>query len=88
MATKKRNGAKAKVAEAAAEYRTHALGEVVWLAYRALSEEDKEVFFKHLLADPELREDLMDTIIAMERRNEPTRPYREVREEMIREGLL
>lgn len=88
MAAKKRNGSKPKAAKAAAEYRTRALGEVFWLAYQELPEEDKEVFFEHLLADPDLREDLWDTLVVMSRKDEPTRPYEEFEKELRDEGLL
>lgn len=88
MATKKRNGAKAKVAEAAAEYRTQALGEVFWLAFQQLSEDDQGAFVNKLLEDPEWFEDIYDSISIIQARNEPSRPFEEFEEELRRDGLL
>jgi hypothetical protein len=88
VATKKRNGAKAKVAEATAEYRTQALGEVFWLAFQQLSEDDQRAFMTKLLEDPEWYEDIYDAIMSIKARKEPARPYREVAAELRRDGLL
>ena len=85
MATKKRNGAKA--AEAAAEYRTQALGEVFWLAFQQLSEDDQGAFLRRLFEDPDWFEDIYDSIAIIQARKDPTRPFEEFEEELRSEGL-
>lgn len=90
-ATKKRKAPVTKVREAAVEYGASAatLGEAFLSAFRALPEEARDAFLTKLLAeDPQLREDIYDSILIIEARGEPTRPYREIREELIRDGLL
>jgi hypothetical protein len=87
VTAKKRNGARAKVAEAAAEYRTQALGEVFWLAFQQLSKGDQGVFLRRLLEDPGWFEDIFDSIMIIQSRNEPTRPFEEFEEDLRREGL-
>lgn len=95
MVTKKAKSAirrSTTLREAAPEYKARAdaesLGEVFWLAFQALPEDARDAFLSKLLDDPELREDLFDSIIMIERRDEPTQPYREIREELVRDGLL
>lgn len=50
------------------------LGEVFWLAYRKLSEEDRDAFLSKLLDDDNLRGALLDTILLAERRDGPYHP--------------
>jgi hypothetical protein len=79
------------VREAAVEYEagsSESIVEVFWMAFSGLSKDAQQAFLRKLLEDPEWFEDLADSIAIMETRGEPTRPYREVREELIREGLL
>ncbi len=90
---RKRKAPVPKVREAAREYRTksqdESLGEAFLATFRALPEDARDAFLTKLLeGHPELREDIYDSIIAIESRGEPTRPYREIREELIRDGLL
>ena len=56
-------------------------GERVYSDFRALSQESRDVFLLRLVGDPTVREeleDLLDLEIATERASEPTRPLREV----------
>ncbi len=91
MATKpKARKTTASVRERAATYETpsRSLAEVFWLAFQALPEDDRNAFLSRLLADSEVYEELADAVAIIEARQEPSRPYEEFREEMIREGLL
>jgi hypothetical protein len=45
---------------------------------RALSATERERVFESLIADPELREDLQDSLTLAARRDEPSRPLDEV----------
>jgi hypothetical protein len=87
MATKKRN-ASPKVAEAAPEYGAKPVSETFWLAFQELPDLDRVAFFERLIEDEELREDLLDSIVIMNRRGEPTRPFEEFVEELRRDGRL
>ncbi len=77
-----------RIGEAVASYTTRPLSEVFWMAFKSLPEEDRDAFLAKLLGDPEMYDDIADAVTAIERRGEPTRPYREFREELRREGLL
>lgn len=77
-----------EIGEAVASYATRPLSEVFWMAFKSLPEEDRDAFLAKLLEDPETYDEIADAVIAIERRGEPTRPYREFREELLREGLL
>ena len=91
---RKRKAPVPKVREAAREYRTkstkseESLGEAFWLAFQQLPDEAQGHVIRRMLADPEWFEELADSIISIEREGEPERPYEQVREEMIRNGLL
>jgi hypothetical protein len=100
MATKKR--ASPQAAEAKAAYRTRPrrratasaaktperpLGEVFWLAFQQLSEDDQGAFLRRLLEDPDWFEDIYDSIAIIQARKGPTRPFEEFEEELRREGL-
>lgn len=86
MATRKPR--EKSVREPAVTYSTRPLSEVMWLAFASLSEEDRTAFLQRLLDDPDTFEDLADSIMIIERRDEPSRPYEEFHEELKREGLL
>ena len=62
--------------------------EIFWLAFQSLTKEQKSGLLSRLLEDPEFYEELADAVAIIEARQEPSRPYGEFREEMIREGLL
>jgi hypothetical protein len=51
-----------------------ATAEVFWTAFMAMSEKERRAFLERLIADPALREDLLDAALIEERRHEPTRP--------------
>ncbi len=74
--------------EARPSYGAVLTGEELWRAFNELSEDERDAFLRKFLEDEGLREDLMDSITMIERRNEPTRRYRDVREDFRREGLL
>jgi len=63
-----------------------ATAEVFWSAFMAMQEEDRCAFLERLIADPELREDLLDAALIEERTGEPARPLEEVLEELQAEG--
>lgn len=46
--------------------------------FRALQPGEREEVLRLLLADPELREDLQDSLTIEERRHEPSRPLNDV----------
>jgi hypothetical protein len=90
MSARRRNdGKKPKVSEAAVEYEAKSsLAEVFWVAFKALSPEDQGAFLRKMLDDEFWYEEIADALAVIETEGEPTRPYREVREELLREGLL
>lgn len=83
-----RNSKQRRIGEAPATYAARPLGEVFWMAFKSLPEEDRDAFLAKLLEDPEIYDDIADAVIAIERRNEPTRPFEEFAEELRREGRL
>ena len=50
-----------------------ATAEVFWTAFMAMTEDERRAFLARLLADPDLREDLLDAALIEQRRNEPSR---------------
>ena len=89
MATKK--GQMKRLRETAPAYRARkpqSPGEALWLSFEALSPDDRNEFLTKLLEDPDMREDIGDYLVYLERANEPTRPFHEFEEELRREGLL
>lgn len=102
MAAKKRDLTATKLGEAKAEYRARpqrrksrtaktpqpALGEVFWLAFQQLSEDDQQVFIRRLFDDPDWFEDIYDSIMTFEAKKGRGRPYEKFEEELRREGLL
>jgi len=86
---RKPNGVSKPMArEAAVTYEPRSIAEVFWIAFRSLPSEDQGAFLRKLLDDPFWYEEIADAIAMMEAQGEPTRPYREFREELKREGLL
>ncbi len=59
---------------------TQATAEVFWTAFIHMSASERRAFLERLIADPDLREDLLDAAVMEERRGEPSRPLKEVRE--------
>lgn len=54
-----------------------AKAEVFVMALHGLSKEERNAVIARLLDDPKLREDLMDIALIEQRRDEPSRPFRE-----------
>jgi hypothetical protein len=52
----------------------------------AMDEDGRRAFLERLVADPELREDLVDAAIIEERRGEPTRALEDVLDSSHSEG--
>jgi len=57
---------------------SQATAEVFWAAFMAMSKDERRAFLERLIADPALREDLLDAALIEERKDEPTRPVEEV----------
>ena len=55
-----------------------ATAEVFWTAFLAMSGEERQAFLERLIAEPRVREDLLDAALIEERKAEPTRPLDEV----------
>ncbi len=86
---RKRPGARdTMVREAVASYEPRSMAQVFWLACQSLFKDDQGAFLTRLLKDAELREDILDSILILERQNEPSRPYEEFADELRREGRL
>lgn len=51
--------------------------EIFLMALHSLSKQEREAVIARLLDDPELREDLMDIALIQQRRDEPSRSFRE-----------
>lgn len=56
---------------------SEAKAEVFLLALQGLSKAEREAVLARLLADPWLREDLLDIVLIEQRRDEPSRPFRD-----------
>jgi len=82
------SGTQPMVREALATYEVRSMAEVFWLAFKSLPSEDQEAFLEHLLNDPDFYDDIADSVIAIEREGEPSRPYEEFEAELRREGRL
>ncbi len=54
-----------------------ATAEVFLTALRALPEEERQAVLAHIVEDEEWQEDLQDLAVFSQRRNEPSRPFRE-----------
>lgn len=77
-----------KIGEAVAKYATRPVGEVFWIAFQSLSDEDQGAFLRKLLEDPEWCEEIEDALSIIQARTEPSRPFEEFEKELKREGLL
>jgi len=55
-----------------------ATAEVFWAAFKTMSKEERRAFLERLVAEPKLREDLLDAALIEERKREPTRPLQDV----------
>lgn len=63
-----------------------ATSEVFMTAFRALPKRVRETVFAKLLNDKEFLEDLIDTVIIRQRRNEPSRSLEEYLSDRKRKG--
>jgi hypothetical protein len=54
-----------------------ATAEVFWAAFVSMQEGERRAFLEHLIADPRLREDLLDAALIEQRRHEPRRPLKD-----------
>ena len=57
-----------------------ATAEVFWTAFMSMQEGERRAFLERLVADPRLREDLLDAALIEERRHEPRRPLKDALE--------
>ncbi len=55
-----------------------ATAEVFWTAFLSMSAKERQAFLQRLIAEPRVREDLLDAALIEERRGEFTRPLEEV----------
>jgi hypothetical protein len=55
-----------------------ATAEVFWAAFTGMAAAERRAFLERLVADPRLREDLLDAALIEERRPEPRRPLKDV----------
>lgn len=62
--------------------KTEATAEVFWTAFKALPRKEQDAVVVRLAEDEKLREDLIDIAIALERKDEPTRPLADVLQEI------
>ncbi|MCK4357320.1 MAG: hypothetical protein KAW92_01000 [Candidatus Cloacimonetes bacterium] len=53
---------------------SEAKADVFWLAFRSLPKKERHIFIEKLFVDKEFREDLIDTMILVQRHDEPSRP--------------
>ena len=56
---------------------SQATAEIFLTALRALPKKEREAVLSCIAEDDELREDLLDLALLAERRDEPSRPFRE-----------
>jgi hypothetical protein len=61
-----------------------ATAEVFLTALRALPKKERQAVLTRIAEDDELREDLLDLALLAERRDEPSRPFREYMAEKAR----
>ena len=76
------------VREGIATYEVRSIAEVFWLAFKSLSADDQAAFLDRLLNDPELYDEIADAVVAIEARDEPSRPFEDFVQEVRREGRL
>ena len=60
---------------------SQATAEAFLIALRALPAEERQAVLAHIAEDEEWQEDLKDLAVFSQRRNEPSRPFREFLEE-------
>jgi hypothetical protein len=60
---------------------SQATAEVFLTALRALPAEERQAVLAHIVEDEEWQEDIQDLAVFSQRRNEPSRPFREFLEE-------
>ena len=60
---------------------SQATAEVFLTALRALPDEERQAVLVHIVEDEEWQDDIKDLAVFSQRRNEPSRPFREVLEE-------
>jgi len=51
--------------------------EVFWAAFVSMQEGERRAFLERLIADPRLRDDLLDAALIEQRRDEPRRPLKD-----------
>ncbi len=56
---------------------TESRSEVFWMAFCSLSKKEQRAVLERFLEEPQFREDLMDIATFEQRKDEPTRPFRE-----------
>ena len=62
--------------------KTEATAQVFWTAFKALPRKEQDAVVLKLVEDKGLREDLIDIAVALERKDEPTRPLTDVLKEI------
>lgn len=65
-----------------------ATAEVFWTAFRTLPKADREAVIQRLLKDREIRENLIDIVMAVQRQHEKSIPYERVRADLKKTGRL
>jgi hypothetical protein len=55
-----------------------ATAEVFWTALMAMDARERRAFLERLVAEPSMREDLLDAAVIEDRKQEPTRPLAQV----------
>lgn len=53
---------------------TQATAEVFWTAFMNMQAGERQAFLERLIANPRLRDDILDAALIEERRREPRRP--------------
>jgi len=65
--------------------KVEAKAEVFLWALQSLSKAEREAVISRLLEDPELREDMLDIALIEQRKDEPSRPFRDYLAERVKE---
>jgi hypothetical protein len=61
--------------------------DIYLMALESLSKSQKQEIIKRLLEDPQIREDILDLAIISQRKEEPSRPFREFLAESKKRSL-
>ena len=61
---------------------TEATAEIFLTAFKALKRKERDAVLERLVADPELAEDLADTLALEKRRRQPHEPFRSALKEL------